>query len=68
MLIGSLVGTDQIRNIDSKAMNQVTDRVIHELTSNPKMDEHIRSHPGIMSHLTSVVKEELSRSGLEAKG
>ena len=66
MIIGSVMGPEEVGRLEAGRIDEVTQVVLDEITSNPIIDEQIRKDPIIMRELRGAAERAIS--GEQQKG
>jgi len=67
MIIGSLVGPEQVSRFETADLDDILQVALDELRQNPIIDEQIRQNPVIMRELTQAVNGAV-QSKLQPRG
>ncbi|MEX5711748.1 hypothetical protein AB1484_26500 [Parafrankia sp. FMc6] len=57
MIIGSLVGRENLGDLETSQLDEILQVALDEIASNPIIDEQIRKNPVIMRELAAVVED-----------
>jgi len=59
MIVGSIIGLEEVGKLDTNRLDEVTQAVLDEIRTNPIIDEQIRQNPVIMRELNTTVTQVL---------